>query len=426
MIRILRSGQDAESEILARTKPVEDVADTVAEILRNVKLNGDRALREYTLQFDGTSPETLQVGADEIRDALEAVTPEFLAVLQKAAENIRAFHLPQKREGYRIERPDGVILGVRVTPIEKVGLYVPGGTAPYPSTVLMDAIPAKIAGCMELIMVTPPQKNGKISPSILAAAQVAGVDKIYKVGGAQAIAALAYGTETIPKVDKIVGPGNAYVAAAKKQVYGTVSIDAEAGPSEVLIIADQFSDAVEIAADLLAQAEHDVMSSAVLLTDSGELASKVQAEIERQLPLLKRETIARSSVENNGKIIVTVDIREAVEIANILAPEHLGLCVEDPFTLLEQVKNAGSIFLGRNAPEPLGDYFAGPNHTLPTGGTARFGSPLSVDDFIKKSQYTYYTREALNAVADDIALFAEVEGLTGHARSVLARSEENE
>ena len=426
MIRILRSGQDAESEILARTKPVEDVTDTVAEILRNVKLNGDRALREYTLQFDGTSPETLQVGADEIRDALEAVTPEFLAVLQKAAENIRAFHLPQKREGYRIERPDGVILGVRVTPIEKVGLYVPGGTAPYPSTVLMDAIPAKIAGCMELIMVTPPQKNGKISPSILAAAQVAGVDKIYKVGGAQAIAALAYGTETIPKVDKIVGPGNAYVAAAKKQVYGTVSIDAEAGPSEVLIIADQFSDAVEIAADLLAQAEHDVMSSAVLLTDSGELASKVQAEIERQLPLLKRETIARSSVENNGKIIVTGDIREAVEIANILAPEHLGLCVEDPFTLLEQVKNAGSIFLGRNAPEPLGDYFAGPNHTLPTGGTARFGSPLSVDDFIKKSQYTYYTREALNAVADDIALFAEVEGLTGHARSVLARSEENE
>ena len=426
MIRILRSGQDAEREILARTKPVEDVADTVAEILRNVKLNGDRALREYTLQFDGTSPETLQVGADEIRDALEAVTPEFLAVLQKAAENIRAFHLPQKREGYRIERPDGVILGVRVTPIEKVGLYVPGGTAPYPSTVLMDAIPAKIAGCMELIMVTPPQKNGKISPSILAAAQVAGVDKIYKVGGAQAIAALAYGTETIPKVDKIVGPGNAYVAAAKKQVYGTVSIDAEAGPSEVLIIADQFSDAVEIAADLLAQAEHDVMSSAVLLTDSGELASKVQAEIERQLPLLKRETIARSSVENNGKIIVTGDIREAVEIANILAPEHLGLCVEDPFTLLEQVKNAGSIFLGRNAPEPLGDYFAGPNHTLPTGGTARFGSPLSVDDFIKKSQYTYYTREALNAVADDIALFAEVEGLTGHARSVLARSEENE
>ena len=295
-----------------------------------------------------------------------------------------------------------------------------------PSRATSGPIPAKIAGCMELIMVTPPQKNGKRSPSILAAAQVAGVDKIYKVGGAQAIAALAYGTETIPKVDKIVGPGNAYVAAAKKQVYGTVSIDAEAGPSEVLIIADQFSDAVEIAADLLAQAEHDVMSSAVLLTDSGELASKVQAEIERQLPLLKRETIARSSVENNGKIIVTGDIREAVEIANILAPEHLGLCVEDPFTLLEQVKNAGSIFLGRNAPEPLGDYFAGPNHTLPTGGTARFGSPLSVDDFIKKSQYTYYTREALNAVADDIALFAEVEGLTGHARSVLARSEENE
>ena len=426
MIRILRSGQDPEKEILARTRPVEDVADTVSEILRNVKQNGDRALREYTMRFDGSAPETLQVGADEIREALETVSPEFLAVLRKAAENIQAFHLPQKREGYRIERSDGVILGVRITPIEKVGLYVPGGTAPYPSTVLMDAIPAKIAGCRELVMVTPPQKNGKIAPSILAAAQVAGVDRIFKVGGAQAIAALAYGTETVPKVDKIVGPGNAYVAAAKKQVYGTVSIDAEAGPSEVLIIADRDSEPAEIAADLLAQAEHDVMSSAVLLTDSEELAERVQMEIERQLPLLKRERIARTSVENNGKIVVTGNIEEAVELANILAPEHLGLCVEDPFSLLDQVKNAGSIFLGRNAPEPLGDYFAGPNHTLPTGGTARFGSPLSVDDFVKKSQYTYYTRKALNAVADEIALFAETEGLTGHARSVLARSEERE
>ncbi|MBO6014238.1 MAG: histidinol dehydrogenase [Oscillospiraceae bacterium] len=424
MMRILQSGRDPEKEILARPKPVEDVAEAVTEILRNVKENGDLALREYTLRFDGSSPESLEVGSEEIQMALEEVTPDFLAVLQRAADNIRAFHLPQKREGYRIERPDGVILGVRITPIEKVGLYVPGGTAPYPSTVLMDAIPAKIAGCTELVMVTPPQKNGRVASSILAAAQIAGVDRIYKVGGAQAIAALAYGTETVPKVDKIVGPGNAYVAAAKKQVYGTVSIDAEAGPSEVLIIADRNSEPAEIAADLLAQAEHDVMSSAILLTDSEELARNVQAEIEQQLPLLKREKIARASVEKNGKIIVTQSITEAVDIANILAPEHLGLCVEDPFVLLDQVKNAGSIFLGRNAPEPLGDYYAGPNHTLPTGGTARFGSPLSVDDFIKKSQYTFYTREALNAVADEIALFAEAEGLTGHARSVLSRSEE--
>lgn len=423
-MRILQSGRDPEKEILARPKPVEDVAEAVTEILRNVKENGDLALREYTLRFDGSSPESLEVGSEEIQMALEEVTPDFLAVLQRAADNIRAFHLPQKREGYRIERPDGVILGVRITPIEKVGLYVPGGTAPYPSTVLMDAIPAKIAGCTELVMVTPPQKNGRVASSILAAAQIAGVDRIYKVGGAQAIAALAYGTETVPKVDKIVGPGNAYVAAAKKQVYGTVSIDAEAGPSEVLIIADRNSEPAEIAADLLAQAEHDVMSSAILLTDSEELARNVQAEIEQQLPLLKREKIARASVEKNGKIIVTQSITEAVDIANILAPEHLGLCVEDPFVLLDQVKNAGSIFLGRNAPEPLGDYYAGPNHTLPTGGTARFGSPLSVDDFIKKSQYTFYTREALNAVADEIALFAEAEGLTGHARSVLSRSEE--
>ncbi len=425
MIRILQCGLDPEREILARPKPVEDVADAVSEILRNVKENGDLALREYTLRFDGSSPESLQVGSEEIQKALEEVTPDFLRVLRKAADNIRAFHLPQKREGYRIERPDGVVLGVRITPIEKVGLYVPGGTAPYPSTVLMDAIPAKIAGCRELVMVTPPQKDGKVAPSILAAAQIAGVDRIYKVGGAQAIAALAYGTETVPKVDKIVGPGNAYVAAAKKQVYGTVSIDAEAGPSEVLIIADRASEPVEIAADLLAQAEHDIMSSAVLLTDSEELAREVQSEVERQLPLLRREKIARASVENNGKIIVTRNIREAIEIANTLAPEHLGLCVEDPFALLNQVKNAGSIFLGRNAPEPLGDYYAGPNHTLPTGGTARFGSPLSVDDFIKKSQYTFYTREALNAVAGEIAIFAEAEGLTGHARSVLSRSEEN-
>ena len=426
MIKILRCGQDKAEEILARSFPLESVEETVAQIIKNVRERGDAALREYSEKFDGVVIKDFLVSDGEINEALMEIPAAFTAVLEKAAENIRRFHSFQLRKGYRIENPDGTVLGVKITPIEKVGLYVPGGTAPYPSTVLMDAIPAKIAGCSEIVMVTPPQKNGKVNPAILAAAHVAGVDRIFKVGGAQAVAALAYGTESIPKVYKIVGPGNAYVAAAKKLVYGVVSIDAEAGPSEVLIVSDGKSDPAVLAADLLAQAEHDVMSSAVLITDSEKLASEVQQEIEKQLVLLERENIARASIEGNGKIIVTDSIDEALAIANEIAPEHLGLCVDDPFSCLDRVKNAGSIFLGRDAPEPLGDYFAGPNHTLPTGGTAKFGSPLSVDDFIKKSQYTYYTREALNRVSEDIAMFARQEGLTGHAASVLSRKKAEE
>ena len=426
MIRILKCGETSAEEILSRSFPVSDVAETAAEIIKNVRERGDAALREYTLRFDGVAVKDFLVGEDEIREALEAVPAGFIEVLEKAASNIRLFHSYQRRDGYRIEHPDGRILGVKITPIEKVGLYVPGGTAPYPSTVLMDAIPAKIAGCSDIIMVTPPQKNGRIDPGILAAAHVAGVDRIYRIGGAQAIAALAYGTESVPKVYKIVGPGNAYVAAAKKLVYGDVSIDAEAGPSEVLIISDSMSDPAVVAADMLAQAEHDVMASAILITDSEKLAFVVQKEIESQLSVLERERIARASIENNGKIIITDSLDDALDIANEIAPEHLGLCVEEPFQYLDKVKNAGSIFLGRNAPEPLGDYYAGPNHTLPTGGTAKFGSPLSVDDFIKKSQFTYYTREALNSVSEDIALFARQEGLTGHARSVLSRKKAKE
>ncbi|MBR0353268.1 MAG: histidinol dehydrogenase [Oscillospiraceae bacterium] len=426
MIKILKCGLSSPGEILSRSFPVSEVGETVAQIIRNVRERGDAALREYSERFDGVAIDDFLVSDEEMDEALGEVSDGFKAVLEKAAANIRRFHSCQIRESYRIENPDGTVLGVKITPIEKVGLYVPGGTAPYPSTVLMDAIPAKIAGCAEIVMVTPPRKDGKVDPAILSAAHTAGVDRIYKVGGAQAIAALAYGTESIPKVYKIVGPGNAYVAAAKKQVYGEVSIDAEAGPSEVLIVSDGRSDPAVLAADLLAQAEHDVMSSAVLITDSEDLAEKVQKEIERQLSLLEREAIARASIENNGKIIITGSLEEALEIANEIAPEHLGLCVDDPFGYLDKVKNAGSIFLGRDAPEPLGDYYAGPNHTLPTGGTAKYGSPLSVDDFIKKSQFTYYTRDALNAVAEDIALFARQEGLTGHARSVLSRKKADE
>lgn len=426
MIKILKCGLSSPGEILSRSFPVSGVGETVAQIIRNVRERGDAALREYSERFDGVAIDDFLVSDEEMDEALGEVSDGFKAVLEKAAANIRRFHSCQIREGYKIENPDGTVLGVKITPIEKVGLYVPGGTAPYPSTVLMDAIPAKIAGCAEIVMVTPPRKDGKVDPAILSAAHTAGVDRIYKVGGAQAIAALAYGTESIPKVYKIVGPGNAYVAAAKKQVYGEVSIDAEAGPSEVLIVSDGRSDPAVLAADLLAQAEHDVMSSAVLITDSEDLAEKVQKEIERQLSLLEREEIARASIENNGKIIITGSLEEALEIANEIAPEHLGLCVDDPFGYLDKVKNAGSIFLGRDAPEPLGDYYAGPNHTLPTGGTAKYGSPLSVDDFIKKSQFTYYTRDALNAVAEDIALFARQEGLTGHARSVLSRKKADE
>ncbi|MDO5545766.1 MAG: histidinol dehydrogenase [Eubacteriales bacterium] len=423
MIKIMKYGQVPNSEIFARVTPTVDVAGIVADILYDVRKNGDKAVLSYCAKFDKAELTTLEVSKEEIEEALTLVEPEFLEILKEAAANIRAFHSRQVRNSFVLADKPGIVLGQKVTPIEKVGVYVPGGTAAYPSTVLMDTIPAKIAGCPQIVMVTPPGKDGKINPAILAAASIAGVDKIFKVGGAQAIAALAYGTESIPKVDKIVGPGNAFVAEAKKQVFGMVSIDMIAGPSEILVIADGKSDPVHVAADLLSQAEHDKLASAVLVTDSEKLAAAVAEELERQLPKLPREEIARASIENNGKIIVADSLMAGIEIANEIAPEHLELMVDDPFSYLDAVKNAGSIFMGRSCPEALGDYFAGPNHTLPTSGTARFSSPLSVDDFVKKSQFSYYTADALGNVAEKIAAFAEKEGLRAHGRSVLVRKE---
>ena len=424
MIKIMKYGQVPNSEIFARVSPAVNVEAIVAEIIANVRAGGDKAVLEYNAKFDKAEISYLQVSQEEIEDAFAAVEPEFLAILEQAAENIRAFHLKQVRNSFVIADKPGIVLGQKVTPIEKVGVYVPGGTAAYPSTVLMDTIPAKIAGCPMIVMVTPPGRDGKINPVILAAAKIAGVDKIFKVGGAQAVAALAYGTESIPKVDKIVGPGNAFVAEAKKQVFGLVSIDMIAGPSEILVIADGKSDPVHVAADLLSQAEHDRLASAVLVTDSAELAQAVQAEIEVQLSQLEREDIARESIEKNGKIIVADSLMAAVEISNEIAPEHLELCVDNPFDYLDAIRHAGSIFMGRNCPEALGDYMAGPNHTLPTSGTARFSSPLSVDDFVKKTQYTYFTRDALERVAWDVNSFARHEGLTAHARSATIRLED--
>ena len=424
MIRILKYGEVPNSQIFARMEPKVDVAATVAAIIEDVKANGDKAVKAYCEKFDGAKLDDLRVSQKEIDEAVAAVEPEFLAVLKKAAENIRKFHTCQKRTGFILNETPGVVTGQKVVPIDRAGIYVPGGTAAYPSTVLMDTIPAKIAGCPTVIMVTPPGKDGKVNPAILAAAAEAGVDMIFKVGGAQAVAALAYGTESIPRADKIVGPGNAFVAEAKRQVFGQVSIDMIAGPSEILIVADGKSNPKHVAADLLSQAEHDKLASAVLVTDSMPLAEAVQAEVERQLKLLEREEIARASIEDNGKIIVAEDLRAAIDIANEIAPEHLELCVDEPFAYLDRIRNAGSIFLGRSCPEALGDYLAGANHTLPTSGTARFSSPLSVDDFVKKSQYIYYTADALSAVAQDVACFARKEGLTGHARSAVIRTEE--
>lgn len=424
MIRILKYGEVPNSELFIRSDALSNVSDTVAEILENVKRNGDKALIEYTERFDKVRLSSIEVSEDELKEALGKVEPEFMAVLERAAANIRAFHSRQVRTSFIINEQDGVVIGQKIMPIEKVGIYVPDGTAPLSSTVLMDTIPAKIAGCSEIIMVSSPNADGCINPYILAAAKVAGVDRIFKVGGAQGIAALAFGTETVPRVDKIVGPGSAYVAEAKKQVYGKVSIDMIAGPSEILAVADSRTEPRYIAADMLSQAEHDYNATAVLVTDSMELAKKVQAEIERQLKLLPREEIARASIDNNGKIIVADDLIKAIDIANEIAPEHLELCVDEPFDYLDKIKHAGSIFMGRNCPEAVGDYFAGPNHTLPTGGTARFFSPLSVDDFVKKSQYTYFSAAALDKVAEDIAMFAEKEALMGHARSVMIRSED--
>ncbi len=426
MIKIMNYGELPHSEIFARVEPKMDVSGIVAEIIDTVRKEGDQALLAYNKKFDGADLAALEVTEAEIDEAFAAVEPQFLEILRKAEENIRTFHQKQVRTSYIVNETDGVVTGQKITPIEKVGLYVPGGTAAYPSTVLMDSVPAKIAGCKEIVMVSPPGKDGKINPVILAAAKIAGVTRIFKVGGAQAVAALAYGTESIPKVDKIVGPGNAFVAEAKKQVFGLVSIDMIAGPSEILVVADGKSNPAHVAADLLSQAEHDKLASAVLVTESKELAEAVSAELERQIPLLPRAEIARASIDNNGKIIIAENLKVVMDIANEIAPEHLELMVDNPFDYLEGIRNAGSIFMGRNCPEALGDYYAGPNHTLPTGGTARFSSPLSVDDFVKKSQYIYYSREALERIGEEVAFFAEKEGLSAHGRSVTARLEEKQ
>ena len=425
MIKILKYGEVSTDDIFARVVPTVNVEGVVTEIIDNVRKNGDAALFAYCEKFDKAKLTELLVSEEEFAEAMEQVAPEFLEILEKAAANIRKFHQRQVRNSFILNEDSGIVVGQKIIPVDRAGLYVPGGTAAYPSTVLMDSIPAKIAGVRQVVMVTPPNAQGKINPVILAAARVAGIDKVFKVGGAQAIAALAYGTESIPKVDKIVGPGNAYVAEAKKQVFGQVSIDMIAGPSEILIVTDGGSNPRHVAADLLSQAEHDKMASAVLVTDSAELAAAVQAELEVQIPQLERAEIARASIDNNGKIIVAENLMQAIDIANEIAPEHLELCVDNPFDYLDSIRHAGSIFLGRNCPEALGDYFAGPNHTLPTSGTAKFSSPLGVDDFIKKVQYTYYTRDALKRVAQDVSYFATAEGLTAHAKSATIRTEDD-
>ena len=426
MIRIMPYSQTAANEIFARVVPETDVAGIVRQIIDTVVKEGDAALYDYSERFDRVKLTSLEVTGEELDAAMEAVSPELIRILEKTAANIRKFHQAQARNSFIINEADGVVMGQKVIPMDRVGIYVPGGTAAYPSTVLMDSIPAKIAGCGEIVMVTPPGRDGSVNPAILAAAKIAGIDRIFKVGGAQAVAALAYGTQSVPRVDKIVGPGNAYVAEAKKQVFGQVAIDMIAGPSEILVVADGGANPRYVAADLLSQAEHDKLASAVLVTDSMELAKAVQEEIELQLQCLAREEIARVSIERNGKIIVADTLDAAIEIANTIAPEHLELCVDNPFDYLAKIRHAGSIFMGKYCPEALGDYLAGPNHTLPTSGTARFSSPLSVDDFVKKTQYTYYTADALKKVAKDVAYFAETEGLTGHARSATIRMEESQ
>ncbi len=423
MIKQYRYADIQIKDIFHRTEEQTDIADTVAAILSDVRQNGDAALFRYSKQFDNADLAVLEVSQEERKAALEQVDSTLLEILKQAADNIRAFHEKQKRQDFVITEKQGIVLGQKIIPLERAGVYVPGGTASYPSTVLMDTIPAKIAGVGEIIMVTP-AKDGKIKPVILAAAEIAGVDRIFRVGGAQAIAALAYGTESIPKVDKIVGPGNAYVAEAKKQVFGKVSIDMIAGPSEILILADDTCDAAIVAADMLSQAEHDKMASAVLVTDSQRLADAVTEELERQIPLLPRAEIARASIDTYGKIILADSMMQAIAISNEIAPEHLEICVDDPFAYLAEIRHAGSVFLGKHAPEALGDYFAGPNHTLPTSGTARFSSPLSVDDFIKKAAFTYYTPQALQEVGKQIVRFAEEEGLQAHGRSVSIRLEQ--
>ena len=422
MIKIINMADAKKEDILTRDINTKSgVEDIVSDIIDNVKANGDKALKEYSLKFDKAEIECLEVTKEEIEAAYNLEDKEFIATLEKARDNIHHFHSHQVRNNFIINDKDGVILGQKITPIEKVGLYVPGGTASYPSSVLMNAIPAKIAGVKEIVMVTPPDKSGNIPAPILAAAKVAGVDRIFKTGGAQAVAALAFGTESMPKVDKVVGPGNVFVATAKRMLYGIVDIDMIAGPSEILVLADGTCNPEYVAADLLSQAEHDKLASSVLITDSAELAQKVSEELEKQIPELPRCEIARTSIDTNGKIIIAEDMKQAVAISNEIAPEHLEVCVDNPFELLNLITNAGSIFLGKNVPESLGDYLAGPNHTLPTSGTARFSSPLSVDDFIKKSSFIYFTEDALNEVGEDVVRFANKEGLHAHGRAVSKR-----
>ncbi len=424
MIKIVNSASVSRKELLSRTLPeTAEVTESVIGIINNVIENGDKALFEYAERFDGAVLSALEVTKEEISAAVAAVDEDFIETLKIAQKNIADFHSRQARQSFVADDKDGIVLGQRVLPLERVGIYVPGGTASYPSTVLMNAVPAKIAGVSEIIMVTPPDKNGKIQDEILAAAYLAGVDRIFKIGGAGAVAALAYGTESVPVVDKIVGPGNVFVATAKRMVFGKVAIDMVAGPSEILIVADDGANPAFVAADLLSQAEHDRLASSVLVTTSAELAERVSAELERQIPLLERAEIARTSIDNNGKIIIVKDLDEAIDISNEYAPEHLELSIADPASALQKVKNAGSVFLGHNVPEALGDYFAGPNHTLPTSGTARFASPLGVDDFVKRSSFIYYSKEALGKVERRIVDFANREGLTAHGRSVAIRFE---
>ena len=418
MIRILKESETKREAIFAREDPVGSVEEPVRDIIAQVRAKGDEALKRYTKEFDGVDITSVEVGQGAIDEGFRMADPMLVDILYRASERVAAFHQHQVRNSFLVNEEDGILMGQKIIPLERVGLYVPGGTAAYPSSVIMNCIPAKLAGVKEIVMVTPPGKDGKIPPNILAAARICGVNRVFRVGGAQAIAALAYGTESVPRVDKIVGPGNQFVAEAKKQVFGKVGIDMVAGPSEILVIADGKCDPRIVAADLLSQAEHDKNASAVLVTDSEALAVAVQAAIEEQLPKLRREEIARASIDTNGKIIVADNLDTAVEIANEIAPEHLEVCVDQPFDYLDKIKNAGAIFLGRNCPEALGDYFAGPNHTLPTSGTARFSSPLSVDDFVKKTQYTYYTRPALEKAQPTVSTFAKQEGLTAHARSI--------
>ena len=424
MIRIIDYARCSPEDILTRGIVHDDVSQTVAQIIARVKAEGDGALFEYTAKFDRAELTQLLVSEEEIEQAIKLCDNELIQIMEQAAQNIRDYHMHQLQSSFIISENEGVILGQKVTPLSRVGIYVPGGTAAYPSTVLMNTIPAKLAGVKEIIMFTPPCEQGTIKPAILAAARIAGVDKIYKVGGAQAIAALAYGTQSIPRCVKIVGPGNVFVAEAKRQVYGLVDIDMIAGPSEILIIADSTANSSHLAADMLSQAEHDRNASAVLITDCADLAHRVSNQLEQQLPMLEREEIARASIEANAKIIYVDSLDQAVEAANIIAPEHLELCIDNPFDYLDGIENAGSIFLGKYTPEALGDYFAGTNHTLPTSGTAKFSSPLSVEDFIKKSAFSYYTKPALEKVYKKVARFACEEGLGGHARSALIRFEE--